>query len=309
MNAPLVTVIVAAYRTDPAYLREAIAGALAQTVADLEIVVSDDSPDDSLGGVVRAFGDRRLRYEHNVQALGVARNHGLRLQEARSPYLSILNHDDRWASTFLERLLAPLQVDDSVALSFCDHWVIDGRGMRLEAETERLSQQWGRAVLAPGCHRHLGPLLLQQTIPLAMGTVFRSDRLHGHLPDRAGPAYDLWLTYMLCRGGNAAYYVPERLSEWRSHEQSLTAQAGLDWAFGSATCWDAVAGEPAFADVAPEARRHAALMYYECARAAHRMGDLKQCRTFAKQSLSRGYSWRGVYAAMLGFAPFTSAVR
>jgi hypothetical protein len=92
----------------------------------------------------------------------------------------------------------------------------------------------------------------------------------------AGPAYDLWLAYLLARGGGAAVYVPQRLAGWRTHAGSLSHAAGDAWLRGAARCWDAMAADPAFAAhralVAPRRAR----AWTGCARLALRRGRLGQ---------------------------------
>ena len=139
MTAPLVTIVTAAYKTNADHLREALESAAGQTFEGFELIVSDDSPDDRLGAIVAGVNDPRFRYRHNQPALGVAGNHWACLREASGRYVAILNHDDRLGPTFLERLVAPLESDAGLALSFCDHLVIDGEGRLLaDAVVRRL---------------------------------------------------------------------------------------------------------------------------------------------------------------------------
>jgi len=299
VSTPIVTIVTAAYKTQPDHLRAALDSATRQTFGAFELIVSDDSPDASLADIVSSFGDPRLRYQRNVSALGVAGNHWARFRDARGTYITLLNHDDVFEPAFLERLVAPLVADETLALAFCDHWVIDAVGQVLAEGTDRNSRKWGRSALAAGAHRPFGELLLRQTIPLAMGTVFRRSALPGRFDETAGPAYDLWVTYWLCRTGLGAYYVPERLSHWRTHPTNLTSAAGSDWALGGAACWAAIAADPELRAIAPAARRRAALAYYECARGAWRAGQLGVARQFARHSLEQRVTWRGAVALAL----------
>ena len=59
MTQPLVSIVVATYRSQPDHLTTALRSALAQTYAHVEIIVCDDSPDDSLRALVARFGDQR----------------------------------------------------------------------------------------------------------------------------------------------------------------------------------------------------------------------------------------------------------
>jgi hypothetical protein len=226
--------------------------------------------------------------------LGVAGNHWAAFREARGEYIAVLNHDDWLAPEFVATLVGELQQEPDAVLAFCDHWVIDAAGHRQVEETDRNSQAWGRAALRAGLHRSLGALLAAQTIPMAMGTVFRRAALPAALPAHAGPAYDLWLTYLLARTGGGACYVPQRLSAWRSHAGNLTSGAGLPWLQGSAECWQAVASDGAFAEQRAFALRKAARGLAACAVRSWRDGRRASCMRFALRSLNAHVSLRGL---------------
>jgi glycosyltransferase involved in cell wall biosynthesis len=303
MSAPLVSIVIATYRSRHDHLRVAIGSALAQTMADIEVIVSDDSPDDALSGLVASFHDERLRYRHNAPALGVARNHWVSFGEARGEFIVILNHDDWLAPTLVERLASALQAEPQAVLAFCDHWVIDAEGERLASDTERNTAAWGRALLGRGLHRSFAPLVAAQTIPMAMGAMFRCATLPAVMPDDAGPAYDLWLAYLLCRTGGGAWYEIERLSAWRSHADNLTSGAGLPWLHGSALCWQAMSLDPLFAPLHRLIRRKAALGFYGCALRAWTDGQRLACAIFALRSLRAQLTLRGLLACLLPALP------
>jgi glycosyltransferase involved in cell wall biosynthesis len=309
MQNPLVSIVMTAYASRPDYLSTAIQSALGQTWDNLEVIVSDDSPDQSLRVVVERFGDRRLRYRHNAPALGVARNHWACFREAQGEFVAVLNHDDWFAPTFVERLVAPLRENNEMALAFCDHWVVDANGKTLAEETEKTSGHWNRAGLSEGVHRPFVELLAGQTIPMVMGAVFRKRLLPEALPDHAGPAYDLWLTYLLCRTGLGAYYVRERLSSWRAHADNLTNRGGFDWSQGAAECWRAISADGRLAAIHHVAKRKAALAYYSCAVSSWVGGRGAACLACGWQSLKSLPTWRGLIACLLPVVPKRLAPR
>ena len=306
---PIVTIPIAAYKTRPKHLAAAIESALRQTYPDFEVIVSDDSPDQSLRALVDEFQDPRVRYRHNSPALGVARNHWSCFREASGEYIAVLNHDDLLLPTFLERLIAPLNSDPNLALAFCDHWVIDADGRALPEWSDTASAQWGRSQLSEGIHRPFSGLLVSQTIPMAMGTVFRRRLLPEALPEDAGPAYDLWLTYLLCREQYGAYYVRERLSSWRAHEGNLTSQGGLDWCRSTAECWQAVARDPSLSSIHSSARRKGATAFYTCALVSWRSGRRRDCAYYGWQSLRLLPNWKGLAVCCLPVVPPRFAAR
>ena len=282
---PYVTVIVAAYQAG-AYLREAIASGLSQTFPDIEILVSDDAADPAVEAMVRSFGDNRLRYRANATRLGAAGNHWEAFRSAQGSWLAILNHDDRWEPTFIEKVILALNQSSDAILGFCDHSVIDAKGMFLAAEADAISARYGRDKLMAGRQGSFPSLVVAQTIPLAMGSVFLKSALNLEtLPVNAGPAYDLWLTYLLARTGGRAIYIPERLTSWRTHNSNLTSAGGHDWLAGGADCWTAMATDPMFIEFRDVANRRAAAAYRAAAFAYLTSGFQSAARCAALQSL------------------------
>src|SRR6266542_2149387 len=86
-----VSIVIVCYN-QARYLREAIQSALAQTFADIEVLVVDDGSTDNTRDVALSFP--RVRYIHQGnQGLAAARNTGIR--ETTGPYLLFLDADDR----------------------------------------------------------------------------------------------------------------------------------------------------------------------------------------------------------------------
>lgn len=309
MPRPTVTIAIAAYKSAPEHLAAAVESALRQTWQNVEVLVSDDSPDPALREVVERFNDPRVTYQHNSPRLGVALNHWSAFRAAKGEFIAVLNHDDRFEDTFLERLTPPLIDDPRLALAFCDQWVIDTDGRRSAEFTDRFSATWSRADLPAGVILPFFHLFASQSIPLAAGAVFRRDLLPEHFPAEAGPAYDLWLAYLLCRHGHGAYYVPERLSSWRVHDSNLTGQGNAGWFLGTATCWEEASKDPNLAAIRPTLRQHAAFAYSTCAVRAWRAGQPADCRRNAWRSLRMHFTWKGAAVCLLPFLPKSLADR
>lgn len=90
------------------YIHIALASALAQTMADLEVIVIDDGSRDDTGAVVRRFQaqDSRVVLLENAASTGVsaARNRGLAI--ARGDWIAVLDADDEYAPDRLARMVA-----------------------------------------------------------------------------------------------------------------------------------------------------------------------------------------------------------
>lgn len=303
VHGPLVTIVVAAYSPEPEHFAFAVDSACAQTYRNLEIIIGDDSPDDSLRQWVAKRKDERLHYTHHVPALGVATNHWTAFKRARGEYVVVLNHDDWLAPEFVATMVTALQQQPEAGLAFGDHWVVDGFGHRQLEETVRNSALWGRTALAAGVHIPFDHLLAAQTIPMAMGAMFRRSALPATLPAHAGPAYDLWLTYLLARTGCGAFYVPERLSAWRSHAGNQTSLASLSWLQGSADCWQAVAGDSRLKCIRSVARGKASRAYGTCAVRSWRDRKPMACARFALRSVRARVTLRGLGLLLLALLP------
>ena len=143
MRTPVVAVVIPVYNRR-AVIGRAIETVLAQTWADLEIIVVDDGSTDDTATVVESIGDERLRlirHERNMGG-GAARNSGINASTA--PYIAFLDSDDEWLPTKLERQLAVFeQSGDRVGLVYTGSELVyaDGKtGTRLPQHRGDLTQ-------------------------------------------------------------------------------------------------------------------------------------------------------------------------
>ncbi|RKH45029.1 glycosyltransferase family 2 protein [Corallococcus sicarius] len=102
---PRVSVVIPAFNVE-GYLGAAIDSVLAQTLADVEVVVVDDGSTDATVAVARGYGDARVRVFENVRNQGPARSRNVAIDQARGEWIAILDADDWWKEDRLERLLA-----------------------------------------------------------------------------------------------------------------------------------------------------------------------------------------------------------
>lgn len=230
MSAPLVSIILTVFKRET-FLRQAIASALVQTFSNYEIIVTDDSNKDSIRKICESFlADERLRYRSHVKNLGVPLNIRAAIQEAKGKYIAILNDDDFWEPTFLEKLVAPLEENSERVIAFSDHWIVRDDGKVDEVETETNTARYGRKALSRGeIPDPAGFVLKLNGVPLAMASLFRKDALDPALLTNAVVgAYDFWIACVLAASGRAFYYVPERLTNYRLHGGMETARRAPD---------------------------------------------------------------------------------
>jgi glycosyltransferase involved in cell wall biosynthesis len=124
---PDVSVIIPAYN-HARFIGQAVESVLRQSVTDLELIVVDDGSTDETHAVLSRFSDPRLIviFQEN-QGAHAAINRGLRLSKGR--YLAILNSDDVYHPSRLEKLLTVLEQEAEVGLvgSFIEVIDADGR--------------------------------------------------------------------------------------------------------------------------------------------------------------------------------------
>jgi glycosyltransferase involved in cell wall biosynthesis len=229
---PLVSVVVPTYNRT-AYLETALASAVRQTYANIEILVADDaSKEDVFGAVVSKFaGDPRIKYQRNPQNLGMGINTWQALTRASGKYVANLHDDDAWEPEFLAALVPPLERDDSLSVAFCDHHVVDQHGTLDPAASDANMRRWHRDRLGRGPLRPFTEAaVLWQAVPAAMAAVFRKSAIDWNdFPPEVGTYYDIWLAYQSARHGAGAFYDPRRLTRYRVHGQSETRS----WSFAA----------------------------------------------------------------------------
>jgi glycosyltransferase involved in cell wall biosynthesis len=182
---PRVSAIIGAYN-NAATLQRAIDSLLAQTVAELELIVIDDgsvdaSPEIALQAAAR---DRRVRAIALGENLGISRSLNRALSLARAAVVAIQDADDYSEPTRLERQLATLEADPAIAVLGCRMREVDERGRELAPRTRFAAGDVGPVLM------HFNPIpntsaALRRDVVLAAG---------GYDPRyRYAMEHDLWL--------------------------------------------------------------------------------------------------------------------
>src|SRR6185369_6334276 len=128
-----ISVAIAAYNAAE-YLRQAIESVLAQTLPPFEVIVVDDGSTDETRRVCESFGERvRYFYRENDGTAGI----GARWQsinEATGDWIGLLDHDDLWLPTKLERQAAAVEAFPGSGVVFTRFQNIDEGGAVIDAE-------------------------------------------------------------------------------------------------------------------------------------------------------------------------------
>jgi succinoglycan biosynthesis protein ExoM len=222
-----VTIVMPTYNR-PDYIGAAIESALAQTYGDFVLAIGDNGGSPLTEGVVRQFDDPRIRYVRHPQNLGAQGNWLELIRQADSPIVASLHDDDVWEPTFLEQVVPPLLDDPSVSMVFTDFWLVDQDGRPRVDATEALSARTHRDLLPPGrLDVSLDEALRIVAVwnapqPAYAAALRRQAVLATEFPPDTDPIYDMWISYAICRRGERMFYVPDRLTNYRTWPGSMT---------------------------------------------------------------------------------------
>jgi glycosyltransferase involved in cell wall biosynthesis len=103
MKDPEFSIIITTYKR-PHLLPRAIKSVLGQTYKDFECIVVDDACDDSTAQIVREFNDTRIELIQHAYNKGAAASYNTGIRAAQGSLISILDDDDEYYSTFLEKM-------------------------------------------------------------------------------------------------------------------------------------------------------------------------------------------------------------
>src|SRR5215469_11343388 len=92
---PKVSICIPAFQ-QPTCLRRALDSVFFQTFKDYEVIISDDSTDNSVENVVREYNRERagVKYHKNAVTKGSPENWNAAIELATGEYIKILHHDD-----------------------------------------------------------------------------------------------------------------------------------------------------------------------------------------------------------------------
>ncbi|NJM86087.1 MAG: glycosyltransferase family 2 protein [Cyanobacteria bacterium CRU_2_1] len=204
----------------------AISSVLQQTYSDFEVIVCDDGSIDGTPEMMAQFIDPRIRYVRHSQNIGKSNNMRSGFAAATGEYFIKFDDDDRLTPEFLAKTSAVLDAHPEIDCVGTDHWVIDIDNTRDPAMSDRNSQHWGRSTLQTGeIQNLLDVVFVHQSLQVG-ATLFRRQALlnMGYMRPNIQNCEDNDLFVRLALAGRKAYYLPERLMEYRYHAE----QQGID---------------------------------------------------------------------------------
>ena len=129
---PLVSVVMPVYNAER-FLRQAIDSVLNQTYQNVELIAVDDGSNDGSLRILNEYKakDSRVYVIQQKQNQGVAnaRNRGIQL--AKGKFIALLDSDDVWEMTKINRQVALLAQEDA-DIAYCSLDFIDENGVRIK---------------------------------------------------------------------------------------------------------------------------------------------------------------------------------
>ncbi len=209
-DGPMFSVLVPAYETDPAQLREMIASVLDQTYPKLELCIADASKSDRVKTVVKEMSqsDARIRYEMLDANGGISANTNCAAKLAEGDYLVFLDHDDTIAPEALYEMAASIRTE----------------GADLLYSDEDKTDADGKTFFQPHFKPDFNPDLLRSNNYITHLLVIRRElfeELNGFDPAYDG-AQDYDLILRASEKAEKICHIPKILYHWRVHSGSTS---------------------------------------------------------------------------------------
>jgi glycosyltransferase involved in cell wall biosynthesis len=205
-----VSVIITTYNRSN-MLPTAVESVLAQTYPAIEIIVVDDGSTDDTKKVMKQYVGRVTYIRQDNQGLAAARNTGIRASSGQ--YINVLDDDDFFMPTKIERQVQVLDTQPDTALVNCGHYYVNEKGALLykvipSPGTDTLKE------LVCGCFivAH-APLIRRQCLD-EIGLFDQNLPWFGKYCED----WDLWLR--MARSGYRFVHIQEPLCAYRIHGDS-----------------------------------------------------------------------------------------
>jgi len=209
-----------------AFLQEAVTSALNQSYDNIEIIIGQDPTLNGIDKSIQEWAvaqqkkDNRIIYFFNKTNLGLGGNWNACLQKATGDYYIMIGDDDRLLPNCIEKLLKGAK--QGAVVSFCNQYLIDEKGVRLEEKSVIFTEKYKRDLLKLGFVLDAEEVIWQNSVPSSAALV--NTKIAQSLLYKADlntPEIELFLR--MNQINNHFYFIPDYLMEFRVHEKSSTS--------------------------------------------------------------------------------------
>jgi len=210
-----VSVIIPAYNGER-YIADAIAGVLAQTYTDYEIIAVDDGSGDRTKNIIQQYGDRIRYFSQTNQGVAASRNLGL--FKAQGEYIAFLDQDDLFLPHKLALQVAVLEQNQAIAMVNSGWQIVDQDGVFQSAVEPWLQiPQLTVADLIIWKPVFLGAMLFRRS---QLGRIAGFDTSLEQTPD-------VDLVIRLAAMGGASAWVKQTTVKYRQHQDNASKNSLL----------------------------------------------------------------------------------
>ncbi len=224
-DSDLVSICIPTFRRTT-YIRQCLESCLYQTHKNIEIIVHDDTDNDSIRFIVESYNSPLITYIQNKPALGLTAKLNHFLEIARGEWCVIVCDDDILDASFLTRVLAQVKAHPDATLVRSRYLLIDegGRTLKPDRMTSQVSTstEFLRDIFLPDAKNfklNLSGILFRPAQLQALGG-FR-ELYRGFHMDR--------LAWIQLGAQGKVVCEPTPLCKLRLHAGSLSADAAADY--------------------------------------------------------------------------------
>ena len=189
-----VSICIPTYQS-PVTLERLLESIFAQTYADYEVIVSDDSADDKVKNVVRKFNDERLQYYHNSSPLGTPENWNNAVRHASGDYIKIMHHDDWFINNDALAIMVRWMEQSNADFVFCQ-----SAGERANEPSEDIAMSY--------MGERLPFLLYRNVIGAPSATMYKRTSGEYDANIKYYVDVDFYIRYLSC---HKCKYIPQKL--------------------------------------------------------------------------------------------------
>lgn len=208
---PKISIIVPAYKTPEAFLRQLMDSLLAQTYANWELCIANASPEDaSMEYVLKEYAkkDSRILWKKLEENKGIAENTNEAFAMATGEFAGLLDHDDLLAPNALYEVAKALETEPDIDVLYTDEDKVRGDEV-LEHFQPHLKPDFNIDLLRSNnyiCHFFV---VRKSLLEKAGG--FRREY---------DGAQDYDFIFRCTQAAGKIHHIPEILYHWRTHQSS-----------------------------------------------------------------------------------------
>jgi len=220
MGHPLISVIMPAYNAEKT-LPEAVESVLAQTYAELELIIINDCSKDATEEVAKGYAQRdaRVKVLNNEKNKGASVTRHVGIEAARGDWLAFLDSDDAWVADKLQKQME-LHREKKARFIFTASAFMDVSGKRLDWIMHVPEQIEYRKLLKQNLISNSSVLILKEC--------YQRFEIMG---DNMHEDFACWLNIL--RSGEIAYGIDEPLLVYRLSPNSKSGNkvkaARMNW--------------------------------------------------------------------------------